>query len=282
MIPVRVLLLYIFLTSTCTSRTAAQIVTLHDNKDDCVNYLENWLEKTTFRNVGFSVRYDVDFDWTTWKMNCHDADDACEIVQIEEIKVGIQSNPGDDQLLVFRGKVDENASHKCRANYLPFVLNKAVYIQLDHDKWGNVFVTVRLSGCDIWIVKHRSKEPIIFHVNANETGSQNAGTVKRELVEKVLKKFKIDRNDESNFVFHISGQNQAEPNTNPNFFHYKVKHYGLFYGFYKTFVENYEPYEAWRFVLKDSKQQQILLEIKCSLKHCKRIRKCDANTCVVQ
>ena len=92
-----------------------------------------------------------------------------EIRQVDEITAAKGATTYND-LVVFSKKSDTpiDPNFESMTNYLPWEVNKATFLRLDHAKWGIWYITAPLSGCDVWIADHKDLEPLTVHINANK------------------------------------------------------------------------------------------------------------------
>ena len=144
-------------------------------------------------------------------------------------------------------------------HFLKWSKDKAVYMRLDQEKFGPMFMTSELTGCEVWLVcGHGKDEPYVIHINANKlktnskTNSKSKiASYKEEVGIKVLERirsqhYRIER------VFRITpkGVKMKKKKVLEKIHVYQktYKGKGFFYGTYAI--------KSWTFVLKDKKKSQ--------------------------
>ena len=154
-------------------------------------------------------------------------------------------------------------------NFLPWSPDQAMYMTINHKKWGDWFITGPLSGCDVWLAARKGAEPLAIHINANKYSNQPLENLKykEELALRALNYFndKIMLGDKYYFILRTS-YNFNKDSTMTATQKDKVTEYwnrfeeknpkvvrilylgkGLFYGTYNILT----TLEQWEFALKD-------------------------------
>ena len=171
------------------------------------------------------------------------------------------------------GKLGEgfviNESLQTTTNYLPWSPNQAMCMTMDHEKWGDWFITSPLTGCDVWLAARKGAEPLAIHISAKKYGIKKLLKnleYKENLAMQALNYFNsIVQGEKYHFVLRASydfGNYNATNDTQKDQIHeywnsFKKKNpdvvpifylgLGFFYGRYNILT----TLEQWQFALKD-------------------------------
>ena len=179
--------------------------------------------------------------------------------------------------------IDVDKSLLTTTNFLPWGANQAMYMTMDHEKWGNWFITAPLSGCDVWLAARDGAEPLAIHINANKYSEQPLENLeyKQNLAVQALNYFnnEIVQGDKYHFILRTSYDFFNDPHTsdsqkdevaeywnsfkaaNPNVVPIFYLGSGFFYGTYNVLT----TLEQWDFALKDLIGGHVIGPIGCSV-----------------
>ena len=209
-----------------------------------------------------------------------------EIEQRENIKIAKEANS--NMLYIYNGDSPAVLDKKLQTdtNFLPFLEDRATFMHLNHNQFGNWFATSPLSGCDVWIADSKNLEPVVIHINANKFGNQplrnleykqelannilnhlNRGTgrQKYEFVLRISYDFEHDKDTSRQEKTRINGYWNTFKKSHSNilFVLYKIdKDAGFLYGTHNMRLPKLG--RAWKFRLKDLGSGRILESIACT------------------
>lgn len=178
--------------------------------------------------------------------------------QTETIYVGPLKDTGELYVTLNINNLVSNNS--APSNFLPVDLNKACFLRILRQAFGNWFFTEFLTGCEVWIAVATGQEPLMFHVNTRECNYTTGDLEERE---NMAVEALASLNSSYAFVYRlmspkpnagaISGYLMAFHNRHPNVFVGEYGSAGIFYGQYpaKPASNNTVVYAGWSFRCKN-------------------------------
>ena len=217
----------------------------------------------------------------------HVSQNVVEVKQVRDITAAkcakinnLVAFTGSTEICDAYGGIDSQLSSN--THYLPWFPDEALFMLLDHSKWGNWYFTSRLSGCDVWIADREGGfEPLTIHINANALQSDPVKNLehKERLATRALNTFNQKYQQAYRFIQRISYDYASDPYTTSsekeainNYWQRYIAGTGIPHALYLTesgfFYGIYDAGAftgAWNFVLKDLIGGGILLRIDCSV-----------------
>lgn len=145
---------------------------------------KDWIEDA--RDVKVSIAYyEQSFKINRFESSIIEFAPRPEDVPTAPVKAQLQTSRGNKPTLVIFN--DERSPEDAKINFLNWNKNIATFMQLNHLKWGDWFVTPPLSGCDAWIAVAEGLEPVVLHINANGVKMKVENLQHKELLAEKIK-----------------------------------------------------------------------------------------------